>query len=83
MKTNQAVTYSRFWVFRYSPSEDLGNQMQQAIQGYIKRFEQMPFLVLVPQGMRLLSPMSGFEIRPNELVPPYRFYFALEEDEAK
>jgi hypothetical protein len=82
MSKNQTVTYSRFWVFRYSLEEDLGYQMQQATQDYIKRFETMPFLVLVPEGMTLLSPMSNFEIQRNELVPPYRFYFALEGGEA-
>ena len=81
MSNNQSVTHSRFWVFRYSPEEDLGHQMQQAIQDYILRFEIRPFLVLVPEGMKLLSPMSDFEIRQNEFVPPFRFYFALEEVE--
>lgn len=81
MSHNQTNEYSRYWVKRYIADGNIGNQMQQAIQEYIKRYKQMPFLVLVPQGLHLLSPISNFEVKQDERVPPYRFYFALREDE--
>ena len=56
--------------------------MQQAIQVYIQRYERMPFLVLIPQGLNLLSPFSDLEIQQDERVLPYRFYFAIDEDES-
>lgn len=82
MANKQASDYSRFWVKRYSKGEDLGNLMQQAIQEYIRRYEQMPFLVLVPQGLNLLPPISNLVIQQDERVLPYRIYFAVEEDES-
>ena len=82
MANKQASDYSRFWVKRYSKGEDLGNLMQQAIQEYIQRYERMPFLVLVPQGLNFLPPISDLEIQQDERVLPYRFYFAIREDES-
>lgn len=73
----QSSGNTRYWRWRYSVGDDPGDQLQQAIQEYIKVYEERPHLVLIPEGLNLLTPMSGLEVQPNELVPPCRYYFAV------
>jgi hypothetical protein len=79
----QSSDNGRYWCWRYSVNDDPGDQLQQAIQEYIKLYGKRPLLVLVPEGLNLLSPISGLKIQQNELVPPFRYYFAVpQEDDA-
>ncbi len=80
MTNNQTSENSRYWVWRYTIEDNPGDQLQQAIQKYVKLYQELPFLVLVPDGLKLLSPMDSFEVQQHELVPPFRFYFALHQE---
>ncbi len=82
MTRKQNVIRTRYFVWRYTVKDDPRDQLQQGIQEYIKRHQSNPYLVLVPQGLNLLSPMSGFEVKQDGRVPPFRFYFALQKDDA-
>ena len=82
MKRNQFVVNNRYFVWRYSAQDEHGNELQKGIQEYIKRYLTTPYLVLIPEGLNLLPPMGGLEIQQDERVLPYRFYFAIEEDES-
>ncbi len=82
MTNNQTSVNSRYWVWRYAIEDNPGDQLQKAIQTYVKRHQKLPFLVLVSDGLKLLPPMDGFEIQPHESVPPFRFYFALHQVES-
>ncbi len=81
MTRKQFVIKARYFVWRYSIEDDPRDQLQQGIQEYIKKYQTNPYLVLIPKGLHLLSPMSGFEVKQDEQVPPFRFYFALQEDD--
>ena len=76
----QSRVYPRYWRWRYSVDDDPGDQLQRAIQEYIKVYGERPLLVLIPEGLKLLPPMSGLEVRQNELVPPFRYYFAVPDE---
>lgn len=69
-------TNTHYWRWRYTQGESAGDQLQQAIQAYIKLYRQRPSLVLIPAGLKLASPMSGLDLQEDESVPPFRFYFA-------
>jgi hypothetical protein len=73
----QSRVYPRYWRWRYSVGDDPGDQLQKAIQAYIKVYGERPLRVLIPKGLNLLTPMSGLEVQQNKLVPPCRFYFAI------
>ena len=77
MSRKQATIQSRYFIWRYSAADDPGNQLQKAVQEYIKQYQTLPFLVLVPEGLKLQAPIENLEVRQNELALPYRFYFAL------
>jgi hypothetical protein len=77
----QSSDNGRYWCWRYSVNDDLGDQLQQAIQEYVKRYGERPLLVLVPEGLDLPTPMSGLAVQQNERVPPFRYYFAVPQKE--
>ncbi len=83
MTNNQTNVNSRYWVWRYTIEDNPGDQLQKAIQEYVKLYQKLPFQVLVPDGSKLLLPMDGLELQQNEWVPPFRFYFALHQDESE
>ena len=77
MSRKRNVVQERYFVWRYSNEDEHGDQLQQGIQEYIKRYQTNPTVVLIPDGLNLLSPISNLVIRQDERVPPYRFYFAV------
>ncbi len=83
MTRKQNVIKTRYFVWRYTVEDDPRDQLQQGIQEYIKRHQSNPYLVLVSQGLNLLSSMSDFEVKQDERVPPFRFYFAVIQKDAK
>ena len=82
MKRKQVSVNGRYFVWRYSAGAEHGNELQKGIQEYIRRYQTNPYLVLVPEGLNLLPPMSGLEIRQDILVPPFRFYFQVAEQQS-
>ncbi|MEM7163586.1 MAG: hypothetical protein AAF487_14230 [Bacteroidota bacterium] len=80
MNEKKIVINSRYFVWRFQNGDDPSDQIQKGIQAFIKRHDTNPHLVLVPEGLNLLPPMSGFEVEQNALVPPFRFYFAVTVD---
>ncbi len=80
MTRKQVVIQNRYFVWRYANEDEHGDQLQKGIQEYIKRYQTSPHLILVPKGFDLLPPMGGLEIRQDQLILPFRLYFALKEE---
>ena len=83
MKRKQFKVNNRYFVWRYSADDEHSNELQKGIQEYIKRYQINPYLVLVPEGLNLLPPMSGLEIKQDARVLPFRLYFALQDDDER
>ena len=77
MMDEQTRADTRYWCWRWTRNENAAGQLQEAIQEYIKLYQQRPLAALIPVGLKLVSPMSGLDVQEDESVPPFRFYFAL------
>jgi hypothetical protein len=71
---------SSFWGWGFTPKDNQNEQLNIAMQRYMKRFGKRPFLVFC-NGV-LLAPVQGLQVKHDPFMPANAFYFAIKGGDA-